>query len=161
MCFKNKALRCTSGGFFDTINLVMKSNRKTFLLSYSASLFSFALAFAAPVAAQTTTWSGACVGGYDGTKDVATIQGIECLVGNVLSVAITIIGIAAFVMFLIGSFRYMTAGSNSKGVESGKSAISFAVLGIVVALASYVILRFLSDFTGVTSILNFSTQIAP
>ncbi len=137
----------------------MKSNKKTFFLSYFLSLLSFFSVFAAPVLAQTTAWSGRCVGGYDGTKDVATIQGIECLVTNILSIAITIIGIAAFVMFLIGSFQYMTAGSNTKGVETGKNSISFAILGIVVALASFIILRFLSQFTGVDTILQFNTQL--
>jgi hypothetical protein len=137
----------------------MKAYRRIFQSSYLLSLISFLFVFASPVHAQTTPWSGACVGGYDGTKDVATIQGIECLIGNVLSIAITIIGIAAFVMFLIGSFRYLTAGANTKGVESGKNAISFAILGIVVALASFVILRFISQFTGVTNILQFNTQL--
>lgn len=113
---------------------------------------------ATPVMAQsawTSTTEAKCVT----DTDVATIQGIECLVGNILATAMTFIGIAAFVMFLIGSFRYMTAGANTKGVESGKNAFSFAVLGIVVALASFVILRFITSFTGVTTILNFSTQI--
>lgn len=118
---------------------------------------------ATPVSAQTAEWATQntkCVGPetYE-AQDVATIQGIECLVANVLATAITIIGIAAFVMFLIGSFQYLTAGANAKGVESGKNAISFAILGIIVALASFVILQFISTFTGVTTILQFNTQI--
>lgn len=137
----------------------MKAYRRIFQFSYLLSLVSFLFVFASPAHAQTTPWTGVCVGGYDGTKDVATIQGVECLMANVLSVAITIIGTSAFVMFLIGSFRYLTAGANTKGVESGKNALSFAVLGIVVALASFLILRFVSQFTGVTSILQFNTQL--
>ncbi|MEP7167327.1 MAG: hypothetical protein ABI758_05080 [Candidatus Woesebacteria bacterium] len=128
------------------------------------------ITLASPVLAQSQTnaWTGKCVGGYvtagttvskDPNADVATIQGIECLVANVLSTAITIIGIAAFVMFLIGSFQYLTAGANAKGVESGKKAISFAILGIVVALASFVILRFISTFTGIPTLMDFNTQI--
>lgn len=125
------------------------------VLAISLSLF---FTLASPAFAQTA-WSGKCVHGYDGVNDVATIQGLECLVANVLGTVITIIGIAAFVMFLIGSFRYMTAGSNSKGVEGGKNAITFAVLGIVVALASFLILRFIATFTGVDTILQFNTQL--
>ncbi len=130
---------------------------KSFLSTLLTSILIFGFA-ASPVRAQsawTSTADAKCVT----DTDVATIQGIECLVGNVLATAMTFIGIAAFVMFLIGSFRYMTAGANTKGVESGKNAFSFAVLGIVVALASFVILRFITSFTGVTTILDFSTQI--
>ncbi len=140
----------------------MKAYRRIFQSSYLLSLISFLFVFASPVHAQTTPWTSglkACSYGYDGAKDVATIQGIECLVANVLSVAITFIGVSAFVMFLIGSFRYLTAGTNTKGVESGKNAISYAILGIVVALASFLILRFVAQFTSVTSILEFNTQL--
>lgn len=137
----------------------MKAYRRIFQFSYLLSLLSFLFVFASPVQAQTSPWGGKCVGSSAAAKDVATIQGIECLVGNVLSVAISIIGIAAFVMFLSGSFQYLTAGSNSKGVESGQKAISFAIVGIVVALASFLILRLVSQFTGVTSILEFTTQV--
>lgn len=100
-----------------------------------------------------------CVWGYGGNTDVATIQGLECLVQNILSVAITLIGITAFVMFLVGSFRYLTAGTNTKGVEGGKNAFTFAVIGIVVALASFIILQFLANFTGVDTFLKFNTQL--
>ncbi len=118
-----------------------------------------------PASAQTSAWSSInnrCVHGYStvaSENDVATFEGIECLVANVLSVAITMIGIAAFVMFLVGSFRYLTAGSNTKGVEGGKNALTFAILGIVVALASFLILRFIANFTGVQTILQFNTQL--
>lgn len=138
----------------------MKSNKKIFTFSYLSSLFSFVSVFATQVHAQAAAWAGKCVGTGTAT-DVATLQGLECLVGNVLSVIISIIGIAAFVMFLVGSFSYLTAGSNSKGVEKGKNSISFAILGIVVALASFLMLRFVSQFTGVTSILQFNTQVTP
>lgn len=122
-------------------------------------LFTFLFLVPSSAQAQTVAWSGRCLGPAEYAQDVATIQGVECLVANVLATAITIIGIAAFVMFLIGSFRYLTAGANSKGVEGGKNAISFAILGIVVALASFLILRFISTFTGVTTILQFNTQL--
>lgn len=135
----------------------MTSNRTIFKASYLLSLVAFVLSLAPRAFAQTSQWTGACVGGPD--KDVATILGLECLLANILGVAITIIGVAAFVMFLIGSFRYLTAGSNTKGVEGGKNAFSFAVLGIVVALASFLVLRFISNFTGVTSFLEFNTQV--
>lgn len=112
--------------------------------------------------AQTQNWeriNTRCTHGYGGTSDVATIQGVECLLVNVLATAVTIIGITAFVMFLVGSFRYLTAGSNTKGVEGGRNAITFAILGIIVALASFLILRFIANFTGVQTILQFNTQL--
>ena len=101
-----------------------------------------------------------CVGSSAyGAQDVATIQGAECLIANILASAVTLIGIIAFVMFLVGGFRYLTSGANSKGVEAGANSISFAILGIVVALASFVILNVISNITGIKTILQFNTQI--
>ena len=145
-----------TGGVFVCYNKLMKTKIISVLLIVVANFY----VLPATVHAQTTAWTGKCVGSNSyGAQDVATIQGIECLVANILATAITLIGIAAFVMFLIGSFQYLTAGANAKGVESGKNAISFAILGIVVALASFLILRFISTFTGVTTILQFNTQL--
>lgn len=97
-------------------------------------------------------WSGDCV---DLESGIATIQGLRCMIANVLSVTITAIGFAGFVMLIIGSFRYLTSGGNSKGAETAKNTITFAVIGLVVALSSYVILNLIAEFTGVKTILNF------
>lgn len=108
-----------------------------------------------PVFAQNTTpWSGVCI---DNTNpDVATIQGIECLVRNVLNIAVTAVGIAAFVMFLVGSFLYLTSGGNPKGTEAGQKTITFAIIGVVVSLTGFIALNFITTFTGVESIKTFT-----
>lgn len=100
-----------------------------------------------------------CLGPSSYAADVPTIQGLECLVANVLASAITVIGIVAFVMFLIGGFQVLTAGANAKGMEQGKNSISFAVLGIVLALASFLILNVIANLTGIKTILQFNTQL--
>lgn len=95
--------------------------------------------------------TGAGAGGSLGTaaEDVATIQGFGCLVANVLSVAITGIGLVAFVMFIYGAFRYMLSGGQEQSVKIARSSITYAVVGIVVALSSFVILNLITAFTGV------------
>lgn len=93
--------------------------------------------------------------------DVATIQGLECIVANVLAVATTAIGLVAFVMVVVGAFSYLLSGGNSKGVEAGKQSITYAVIGIVVALLAYFVLNLISEFTGVRSILFFNLNIQP
>lgn len=93
--------------------------------------------------------------GYCTIDGVATVQGLSCMIANVLSVAITGIGFAGFVMLIVGSFRYLTSGGNSKGAETAKNTITFAVIGLVVGLSSFVILNLIAEFTGVKTILDF------
>lgn len=98
-----------------------------------------------------TEGPGACA--YEG---VATIQGIECLLANVLSVAITLIGLAGFIMMIVGAFRYLISGGNSKETETARNTMTYAVIGLVVALASFIILNIIAEFTGIKTILEFS-----
>lgn len=130
--------------------------KSKFLLIALAWTFLATRLFLPPVAlAQAPqAWGGVCTD--DGTDSgVATIQGLECLLANVLTVAITGIGLAAFVMFIVASFRYMLSGGNSKGTETAKNTLTYAVVGIVVALSAFVILNLIAAFTGISIFTQF------
>ncbi len=86
---------------------------------------------------------------------VATIRGLECIVYNILQIAISGIGLAGFVMFIIGSFQYLLSGGQPKGTEGGRNTMTFAVVGLVVALSSWIIINFIATFTGIDAFLNF------
>lgn len=123
----------------------------TFLVLMSSSV--------APISAQTNEWSGVCVGpesdlGVD-ASEVATIQGLECLIANVFVVIITIIGLAGFVMFIVGSIRWMLSGSSSGGTDKARGTMTYAVAGIVVALSAFIIINLIASFTGVETIKTF------
>ncbi len=98
-------------------------------------------------------WTGVCVEG-----DVATIQGFQCLIANIFSVAITVIGLGGFVMMIVGSFYYLTSGGNTKGTDTAKKTLTSAVLGLVVALSAFIILNLIASFTGVSIIKQFRIQ---
>jgi len=104
--------------------------------------------------AQTKDWSeisGGCT-----VADTATIQGIGCLIANILSVSLTIIGIAGFVMIVYAAFYMMLMGSNSQGTEKAKNTITMAVVGIILALSSFIIINIISEFTGINLVKNIS-----
>jgi hypothetical protein len=117
------------------------------------------LQFALPpqAAAQTLPWGGGCVYLAEGDTEapVATIQGLECLIANIFIVFITIIGLAGFVMFIVASFRWMTSGGNTKGVETARNTFTFVVIGIIVALSAYIIINLIAAFTGINIIREF------
>lgn len=122
------------------------------VLFYSFATFTFPPSVQAKI--ETTEWKGVCVG--TGTaSDVATIQGLQCVVANVLSVAITFIGLGGFAMLIMGGFKVLSSAGNAKGMEDGRNAITFSIIGLVVALSSWFILNIVSKFTGVPDILLF------
>ncbi len=136
-------------------NLIYYSHmlkRLSFTLLTFLTTAALLLSVPAQAAAQSQEWGGVCV--EEG--DVATIQGLECLIANIFAVIITLIGFVGFVMFIIGSFRWMLSGGNSKGVETARNTMTYAVVGLVVALSAFVILNLIAEFTGVGVITEFS-----
>ena len=114
------------------------------------------LVLATPIKAQTREWSGVCVGpAGELTGDVATIQGLECLIANIFTVFITLLGLAGFIMFLVAGVRWLVSGGNSKGMETAKNTMTFAVVGLVVALSAFIVINLIADFTGMNIIKKF------
>ena len=101
-----------------------------------------------PVQAQTESWEDInpnCV--VDGT---ATIQGIGCLLANVLSVILTVIGLTGFVMIIYAAFIMLTSAGKSQQVEKSKNTITMAIVGIIIALSSFIIINLIANFTGIS-----------
>jgi hypothetical protein len=113
-----------------------------------------------PIWAQTTkSWDilQTELGGGDCVIDgVATIQGTMCVLANVLSVSLTVIGLAGFVMMIVGSLTWLLSGGNSQNVEKARKTMTFAIVGLVVALSSYMIIRLIAEFTGISILEEFS-----
>ena len=109
-------------------------------------------------APTTQEWDGYCVYemNIDGTPtNIPTIQGLQCALANVLSVFIAIVGVGGFVMLIFGSIKLMLSGSSSGGAEQAQKTMTFAIVGIVVTLSSFIILNLIGSFTGVSIIEKF------
>jgi hypothetical protein len=88
--------------------------------------------------------------------DVATIQGLQCLVANILGIGVSAIGFVGFIMMIYGAFRYLLSGGNSRHIDEGKNSITYAIAGLVLALSAFFIINLISAITGVKGILSFT-----
>lgn len=97
--------------------------------------------------------SNKCTGNYivDGVSftDVATIKGLECLFQNIAQVIIYFAGLVFFIMFIKGGFKYMTSGGDPKKTASASHILAMSIMGIVGVILSFIILKFISTFTGI------------
>lgn len=92
---------------------------------------------------------------YEGKKDIVTLGWIVTLAKNILSVALRLIGIVAFVMLLIGGIKILTSGGNPEAMEAGKKTLTMAIAGLFIAVFSWFILNILGVITGV-NLLEFA-----
>ena len=81
--------------------------------------------------------------------NVHEIKDIVDIVQNIFNLAIRLAGITTFIMLIMGGFKYLTAGGDAKAAESARNTITYAILGLVLIIAAWFILKFISEFTGV------------
>jgi len=81
--------------------------------------------------------------------DVHEIKDLVDIVQNIFNIAIRLAGITTFIMLIMGGFKYLTAGGDAKAAESARNTITYAILGLVLIIAAWFILKFISEFTGV------------
>lgn len=94
------------------------------------------------------TWSG-CFENLPDAQNVATIKCLEPLFKNVVLAVVSFSGIALFIMLLVGGFNFLFSGGDQKKLEKARSTITSAVIGLVVIVSAYLIVRTIGVFTGV------------
>ncbi len=55
---------------------------------------------------------------------------------------IFLVGALSVIFLIIGGLRYVVSSGNSSQVESAKNTILYAIIGLVVAIAAFAIVRF-------------------
>ncbi len=71
--------------------------------------------------------------------------GLTGVIGQAITLAFGVAAIVAVIYLIIGGFSYVTAGGNPEAVEAAKTTIVNAVIGLLVILASYLIVNFILD----------------
>ncbi|MFZ2976165.1 MAG: pilin [Candidatus Moraniibacteriota bacterium] len=68
---------------------------------------------------------------------------------NVLNFLLSVFGVLAIIALVIGGGMYLTAYGDEKKIDSGKKIITYAIIGIVVALSALVVTRQIANLIGV------------
>lgn len=83
---------------------------------------------------------------------VASIYDLETVFSGVISVVLTLVGIATLVMLVVGGFKFLSAGGDKEATQKASQTITYAIGGLVLTLSAWIILNFLGNFLGI----NFS-----
>lgn len=87
-----------------------------------------------------------------------TLPQIEGVIKQLLGVATGIVGLAMLVMFVVGAFQYLLAGSNQEAAQKAKNTFTYAALGGAAIILVWLVFVFLKEFTGI-DLLKFSVCI--
>lgn len=64
------------------------------------------------------------------------------MIASIINVLMTLLGVIAVVIILLGGFKWMTAGGNEDQVGEAKKIIMQGVVGLVVILSAWAIAQF-------------------
>jgi hypothetical protein len=86
--------------------------------------------------------------GVLGWGGAATLSGpsLSQIALNVLSFLLGIAGVLTLIMLVIGAIMYLTSAGDEERVESGKKIFKSALIGIVIVMASMIIVRQIALF---------------
>jgi len=73
-----------------------------------------------------------------GNKDLTVIF------SGIANTLIFLVGAVSVIMIILGGLRYVTSNGDAKQAEAGKNTILYSVIGIIVAIAAYAIVRFVA-----------------
>jgi hypothetical protein len=76
-------------------------------------------------------------GSLNGNADPRT------LIGRIINLALSFLGVIAVGIILLGGFKWMTAGGNEEKTTEAKQLLGAGVIGLIIILASWAIATFI------------------
>lgn len=83
---------------------------------------------------QINPW-GDCV--VDG---VPTLKCLEIVFGNILFMSSFFIVVVLFIMFVVGSFRYLTSFGNAEAIKKAQGTLKYALIGFILFVSAFLIM---------------------
>ena len=69
----------------------------------------------------------------------------SAIIITIINILLSIAGLLAVIFLIVGGFRYITAGGNEETAEAAKKTITNAIIGIVIVILAFVIVRVISN----------------
>lgn len=105
-----------------------------------------------PVDVNTTAQQAACEGSggtWDGNTATCTTPGstrtVASTIRDIANILIFIVGAVAVLMVIVGGLRYTFAQGDNAAITAAKNTILYAIVGVVVAVAAYGIVSFVTS----------------
>ncbi|MDB5179188.1 MAG: conserved rane protein of unknown function [Patescibacteria group bacterium] len=96
------------------------------------------IAFLADASGTISKSAGdACNGGCGSSS-------INLIFSGVTNTLIFLVGAVSVIMIIIGGLRYILSNGDPKQAETGRNTVMYAVIGIIVAIAAYAIVGFVT-----------------
>jgi hypothetical protein len=68
-------------------------------------------------------------------------SGVDSIVSNLMFWMLSLVGFLAVIGFIISGILYLTAAGNDGQIKTAKTAMTWSIVGVIVALVGYVVIQ--------------------
>lgn len=117
---------------------------KTAKGAITAAMIGLAIGLAAPSFLKEI---GTVLGwGAVSSTAVAGAATLSQIATSVLNFLLSIVGVLAIIMLVVGAIMYLTAAGDEDRIDTGKKIVTYSIIGIAVALSALVIVSQIAAF---------------
>lgn len=104
-------------------------------------------------------WIGSTCVYHDKTSglDVVTLNCIPLLITNAIYWLLILSGAFSLIFIILSGYRYITSGGDPKQLDQARKTATYAIVGLVLILCSFLIVETIASATGVGCINSFAS----
>lgn len=95
---------------------------------------------------------------YSGADKVATLKCLPAVFQNLVTAALLFAGIIALFFIILGGIKLILSQGDPKQIEGARHTLTYAIIGLLLILLSFLILNIVSHTTRVDCILKFGFE---
>lgn len=80
---------------------------------------------------------------------IATLSCVWIVLQNVINAALVLSAVVAVFLIIYSGFQYVTSTGDKEKVDAARKRMTYAIIGLVFILMSFIIITFISQITGV------------
>lgn len=79
----------------------------------------------------------------------AKLSDLTFVIQNIIGLLAPAAAIAFLIMMIVGGFQFLTSGGDPKAVAGARTTLTYAIIGIILVVVSWLILLLIKNITGV------------
>ena len=89
--------------------------------------------------------------------DVPSLGCLAQIIVNIINFAFVFLGAVTILILLFGAIKFITSAGDPKAIQGAQKTMTYAIVGAIVVLASFIIINIFTTALGLPSLLqNFS-----
>ncbi len=88
-------------------------------------------------------------------EGIATLQCIPAIFKNIVDWALIFGGVTALFFIIYAGIKYIRSGGEQEKVKSARETLTYAIIGLIIILLSFAIVKGVGIITGATCIERF------